>query len=128
MTSVMTYYTEETIPQPSRNLGTIPHPLLTADLQYQCATQVGRSAMIDSALLLGGSSPIGSGKIDSTAAPCLEYSAYLSRLGRADERTRTADLLVTSSICAPLPKPKSRLPIGKSVRSISPCYAQLRPG
>ena len=25
-----------------------------------------------------------------------EYSAYLSRIGRADERTRTADLLITS--------------------------------
>jgi hypothetical protein len=36
---------------------------------------------------------IGQGNIDATAAPCLEYSAYLSRLGRADERTRTAFLL-----------------------------------
>jgi hypothetical protein len=27
-----------------------------------------------------------------------EYSAYLSRLERADERTRTADLLITSEL------------------------------
>ena len=38
----------------------------------------------------------GSRNIGATAAPCLEFSAYLSRLGRADERTRTADLLITS--------------------------------
>ena len=28
--------------------------------------------------------------------PCVEYSAYLSRLWRADERARIADLLITS--------------------------------
>jgi hypothetical protein len=33
---------------------------------------------------------VGSGNMGATAAPCLEFSAYLSRLGRADERTRTA--------------------------------------
>jgi hypothetical protein len=33
---------------------------------------------------------VGSGNVDSTAAPCLEFCAYLSRLGRADERTPTA--------------------------------------
>ena len=38
----------------------------------------------------------GSGNINSTAATCLVFSAYLSRLGRADERTRTAFLLITS--------------------------------
>jgi hypothetical protein len=27
-----------------------------------------------------------------------EYSAYLRRFGRADERTRTADLLITSEL------------------------------
>ena len=27
-----------------------------------------------------------------------EYSAYLSRIRRADERTRTADLLITSEL------------------------------
>ena len=37
-----------------------------------------------------------SATMDSTAAPCLEFCAYLSRLGRADERTRTADLPITS--------------------------------
>jgi hypothetical protein len=31
-----------------------------------------------------------SATMDSTAATCLEFCAYLSRLGRADERTRTA--------------------------------------
>jgi hypothetical protein len=36
---------------------------------------------------------VGSGNIGATPAPCLEFSAYLSRLGRADERTRTADLI-----------------------------------
>ena len=30
------------------------------------------------------------------ASICSEYSAYLSRIERADERTRTADLLITS--------------------------------
>jgi len=35
-----------------------------------------------------------------------EYSAYLSRIGRADERTRTADLLITSK---PVPYSGSRL-------------------
>jgi hypothetical protein len=29
----------------------------------------------------------GSGNINSTAATCLVFSAYLSRLGRADEQT-----------------------------------------
>jgi hypothetical protein len=33
---------------------------------------------------------VGSGNMGATAAPCLEFSAYLSRLWRADERTRTA--------------------------------------
>ena len=33
---------------------------------------------------------VGSGNIGATAAPCLEFSAYLRRLWRADERTRTA--------------------------------------
>jgi hypothetical protein len=32
------------------------------------------------------------GNIGAKAAPCLEFSACLSRLWRADERTRTADL------------------------------------
>jgi hypothetical protein len=35
---------------------------------------------------------VGSGNIDATAAPRLEFSAYLSRLGRAEGRTRTAVL------------------------------------
>jgi hypothetical protein len=35
---------------------------------------------------------VGPGNIGAKAAPCLEFSAYLSRLWRADERTRTADL------------------------------------
>jgi hypothetical protein len=35
---------------------------------------------------------VGPGNIGARAAPCLEFSASLSRLGRADERTRTADL------------------------------------
>jgi hypothetical protein len=39
---------------------------------------------------------VGSRNIGATAGPCLEFSAYLSCLGRADERTRTADLLITS--------------------------------
>jgi hypothetical protein len=39
---------------------------------------------------------VDSGNIGAKAAPCLEASAYLSRLWRADERTRTADLLITS--------------------------------
>jgi hypothetical protein len=36
---------------------------------------------------------VGSGNIGATPAPYLEFSAYLSRLGRADERTRRADLI-----------------------------------
>jgi hypothetical protein len=36
---------------------------------------------------------VGSGNISVTVAPCLEYSAYLSRIGRADERARSADLI-----------------------------------
>jgi hypothetical protein len=39
---------------------------------------------------------VGSRNIGATAGPCLEFSAYLSRVGRADERTRTAFLLITS--------------------------------
>ena len=35
---------------------------------------------------------VGSRNIGATAGPCLEFSAYLSRVGRADERTRTAYL------------------------------------
>jgi hypothetical protein len=31
-------------------------------------------------------------------ALCTELSAYLSRIERADERTRTADLLITSEL------------------------------
>jgi hypothetical protein len=34
---------------------------------------------------------VGPGNIGAKAAPCLEFSAYLSRLWRADERTRSAD-------------------------------------
>ena len=30
--------------------------------------------------------------------PFFEYSVYLSRIKRADERTRTADLLITSEL------------------------------
>ena len=37
---------------------------------------------------------VGSENIGATAAPCLEFSAYLSRLGRADERTRTAGVIL----------------------------------
>jgi hypothetical protein len=33
---------------------------------------------------------VGSRNIGATAGPCLEFCAYLSRVGRADERTRTA--------------------------------------
>ena len=40
---------------------------------------------------------VGPGNIGAKAAPCLEFSAYLSRLWRADERTRTAHLLITSA-------------------------------
>jgi hypothetical protein len=36
---------------------------------------------------------VGSGNIGARAVPCLEFSAYLSRLGRAGERTRSADLV-----------------------------------
>jgi hypothetical protein len=43
---------------------------------------------------------------------------------RADERTRTADLLITSEIWVPLPKPKSRLHTEKSVRGVSLCCAK----
>jgi hypothetical protein len=32
------------------------------------------------------------------ASPHPQYSAYLSRIERADERTRTADLLITSEL------------------------------
>jgi hypothetical protein len=39
---------------------------------------------------------VGSGNIDATAASCFEFSAYLYGTGRADERTRTAFLLITS--------------------------------
>jgi hypothetical protein len=39
---------------------------------------------------------VGSENVGDTAAPCLRFSAYLSRLERADERTRTPDLLITS--------------------------------
>ena len=39
---------------------------------------------------------VGLGNIGATSAPCLEFSAHLSNLGRADERTRTADLLISS--------------------------------
>ena len=39
------------------------------------------------------------GNIGATAAPCLEFSASLSPLWRADERTRTADL-ISSYECA----------------------------
>ena len=39
---------------------------------------------------------VGSSNIGARAVPCLEFSASLSRLGRADERTRTAFLLITS--------------------------------
>jgi hypothetical protein len=45
---------------------------------------------------------VGSGNIGATAGPCLEFSAYLSRVGRADERTRTADLLITSLLAGVL--------------------------
>ena len=38
---------------------------------------------------------VGPGNIGVIVAPCLEFSAYLSCLGRADERTRTAFLLIT---------------------------------
>jgi len=36
---------------------------------------------------------VGSGNIEAIAAPCFEFPAYLYGTGRADERTRTADLL-----------------------------------
>jgi hypothetical protein len=36
------------------------------------------------------------GNIGARAVPCLEFSASLSPLWRSDERTRTADLLITS--------------------------------
>ena len=39
---------------------------------------------------------VGLGNIGATSAPCLEFSAHLSNLGRADERTRTAFLLISS--------------------------------
>ena len=38
------------------------------------------------------------GNIGARAVPCLEFSAYLSPLWRADERTRTADL-VSLRVC-----------------------------
>src|SRR5215217_1129044 len=38
MTSVTTYHTDETIPQPSKIFRTILRPLLTSGLQSQCAT------------------------------------------------------------------------------------------
>jgi hypothetical protein len=39
---------------------------------------------------------VGSGNIDATAAPRLEFSAYLSRLGRAEGRTRRCPTLFRS--------------------------------
>jgi hypothetical protein len=39
---------------------------------------------------------VGSGNIAAPAAPCLVFSAYLSRIKRANERTRTTFLLITS--------------------------------
>jgi len=44
---------------------------------------------------------VGSGNIGATAAPFLGFSAYLSLLSRADERTRTAFLLITSDESLP---------------------------
>jgi hypothetical protein len=71
-------------------------------------------------------------KLDSTASPCLEFCAYLSRLGRADERTRTADLislrvcgqglLRVTRVC------KSRIDKGFLVPSIARDCRVLRPG
>jgi len=54
---------------------------------------------------------VGSGNIGATAVLCLEFCAYLSCLGRADERTRTAFLLITSDrsgvagVCTTLQSP-----------------------
>ena len=36
------------------------------------------------------------GNIGATAGPCLGSSAYLSRLGRANERTQTAGVILGS--------------------------------
>src|SRR5215204_111497 len=86
--------------------------------------------MIDSALLLGGPSPFGSGNIDSTAAPCLEYSAYLSRLGRADERTRTADLVslrvITQALQGCAGDCRCRISRGVSFPCLAACCTVLR--
>jgi hypothetical protein len=49
---------------------------------------------------------VGSGNIGATAVLCLEFCAYLSCLGRADERARTADLIslrVRCYICRAMP-------------------------
>jgi hypothetical protein len=75
---------------------------------------------------------VGSGNIGATAAPCLEFSAYLSRIERADERTRTADLsllrvrgqwlLSVALVC------KYRINKGVSVPSIAHYCRALRAG
>jgi hypothetical protein len=75
---------------------------------------------------------VGSGNFGATATPCLEFSAYLSGLERADERTRTADLpslrvrsrkfLRIAQTC------KSRIDKGFSVPCITHYCRVLRPG
>ena len=46
-----------------------------------------------------------SGNIDATAAPCLEFCAYLHGFQRADEGTRTPGLLITSLLEHALARP-----------------------
>jgi hypothetical protein len=72
------------------------------------------------------------GNIGARAVPCLEFSASLSPLGRADERTRAADLLQlrvygqwllsVAEVCKP------RIDKGFLVPSIAHYCRVLRPG
>src|SRR5215208_2748596 len=68
--------------------------------------------------------------MDSTAAPCLEFCAYLSRLGRADERTRTAFLnslrVITQALRGCAEACKSRISRRLSVLRIAECCTVLR--
>jgi hypothetical protein len=73
---------------------------------------------------------VGSGNIGATAGPCLEFSAYLSRVGRADERTRTAYLLQVRVIIHALQGfaqgCKCRISKGFSIPSLALCCTVLR--
>src|SRR5215203_3278977 len=57
-------------------------------------------------------------------SPYPVYSAYLRRLGRADERTRTADLLITSELLYLLSYVGlfRRVSISQGIRGVTWCY------